>query len=98
MVGQHVVRVAAVHLGVGVHQRGGQPGERVQQVVLGADRDLVGLDGADAGVDDDLAFGAELVADPAQPDLADPQHPGGGAQGRSAWSTSAGSTASISRR
>ena len=57
-------------LRVGVYQRGGQARQRVQQVVLGADRDLVRGDGAGTGVDDDLAFGAQLVADPAEPDLA----------------------------
>lgn len=48
----------------------------MQQIVLSADRDLVGLHGGDARVHDDLAFGADLVTDPAQPDLPDIQHPG----------------------
>ena len=69
-----VVIIACLGLRVGVHQRGGQPWQRVQQAVLGLDRDLVCLDRAGTGVDDDLAFGAQLVPDPAQPDLAHAQH------------------------
>jgi hypothetical protein len=42
----------------------------VQQVVLGADRDLVSLDRAGTGVDDDFAFGAQMAPDPPQPDPA----------------------------
>jgi len=41
----------------------------VEQGVLCGDRGLVALDGGGGGVDDDLAFGAELVADPAEADL-----------------------------
>jgi hypothetical protein len=37
----------------------------VEQSVLCGDGGLVALDGGGAGVDDDLAFGPELVADPA---------------------------------
>ncbi len=40
-----VVR-ARLGLGIGVHQRGGQPGQGMQQIVLGADRDLMRLDRA----------------------------------------------------
>jgi hypothetical protein len=71
------LRGACLGLRVGVHQRGGQPWQRVQQVVLGADRDLVCLHRTGSGVDDDLAFG---VPDPAQPDLAHAQYPRRGAQ------------------
>jgi len=53
----------------------------MEQVVLGTDRDLVGPDRAGPGVDDDLAFGPQLVADPPQPDLPHVQHAGSGAQG-----------------
>src|SRR6185312_1234633 len=70
-----VVIIACLSLRVGVHQRGGQPRQRVQQVVLGADRDLVRLDRADTAIDDDLTFGAQVVPNPAQPDLANPEHP-----------------------
>ena len=48
-------------LRVGMHQRSGQARQRMQQVVLGIDRDLVSLDRAGTGIDDDLAFGAQLV-------------------------------------
>jgi DNA-binding beta-propeller fold protein YncE len=65
-------------LRVGVDERGRQPGQRVEQGVLGGDGDLVALDGGVGGVDDDLAFGPELVADPAQTDLPDAQHAGHG--------------------
>jgi len=34
----------------------------------------VGLNRAGTGIDDDFAFGPQLVADPPQPDLPDPQH------------------------
>jgi hypothetical protein len=47
VVGQDMVRVGALGLGVGVDQRGGQPGDRVQQGVLGADGYFVGLHGGD---------------------------------------------------
>jgi hypothetical protein len=39
-----VVIIACLGLRIGVHQRGGQPRQRKQQIVLGADRDLVRLD------------------------------------------------------
>jgi hypothetical protein len=47
----------------------------VQQIVLGVDRDLVGLNGTGTGIDDDLAFGPQMMPDPAQADLANTQHP-----------------------
>jgi hypothetical protein len=59
--------IACLGLRVGVHQRGRQPRRRVQQVVLGVDRDPVRLDRAGTGIDDDLAFSAQTVPDPAQP-------------------------------
>ena len=61
---------AAARLGVSMHQGGDQARHGVQKVVFGIDRDLVGLDGGGIGADDDLAFGAQLVAGPPQPDLA----------------------------
>jgi len=51
--------IACLGLRVGVHQRGGQPRQRVQQVVLGVDRDPVRLDRAGPGIDDHLAFSAQ---------------------------------------
>jgi hypothetical protein len=77
-----VVIIARPGLRVGVHQRGGQSWQRVQKVVLGADGDLVGLDRAGSGVDDDLAFGVQMVPDPAQPDLAGTHRRCGGAVDR----------------
>jgi hypothetical protein len=58
-------------LRVGVDEGGRQPGQRVEQGMLCGDGDLVALDGGGGGVDDDLAFGPELVADPAETDLPD---------------------------
>jgi len=72
-----MVSIARLGLRVGVHQRGGQPWQRVQQVVLGADRDLVSLHRTGAGVDDDLTFGAQMMPDPAQPDLTNTPVPPG---------------------
>src|SRR6266536_3127063 len=81
MGGEQVVVVGAVlGFGVGGNEGGGQPGDGVQEGVLCCDGDLVGLDGGDAGVDDDFAFGAELVADPPHPDLPGIQHPRGNSQ------------------
>ena len=68
--------IACLGLRVGVHQRGGQPRQRMKQVVLGVDRDPVRLDRAGTGIDDNLAFSAQMVPDPAQPDLAGPSTPG----------------------
>jgi hypothetical protein len=59
-----VVRARA-GLRIGVHQRGGQPGQRVGQVV--GDRDLMRLDGTSPGVD--FAFGPQLMPGPPQADL-----------------------------
>jgi len=65
---------AVLGLRIGVHQRRGQPRQRVQQAVLGIDCDLVSLDRADSGIDDHFTFGAQLVPDPPQPDT--PSTPG----------------------
>src|SRR5215831_2863229 len=58
---RRVMISALLGLWVGVHQRSGQARQRVQQVVLSADRDLVGLDRAGTGIDDHLTFGAQMV-------------------------------------
>jgi hypothetical protein len=63
---------------VGVDEGSGQPRDGMQQIVLGADGDLVRLPGSDVRADDHLAFGADLVADPAEAYLADIQHAAGG--------------------
>jgi hypothetical protein len=80
VIGQDMVRVGAGDLGIGVDECARQPGDRVQQGMLGADGDLVGLRGGDVRGHDDLAFGPDLVADPAQPDLPHIQDAGGGPQ------------------
>lgn len=72
--------IAFPRLRVGVHQRGGQAGQCMQQTVLSVDRDLVGLDRARTAVHKDLAFSAQPMPDPPQPDLAHPQDPRGGGQ------------------
>lgn len=69
MVVQDVVRVAALDPGIGVDERAGQPGDRMQQGMLGRDGDLVGLHDADVRGDDDLALGPDLVPGPPQPNL-----------------------------
>ena len=76
-----VVIMAGLDLRVGVYQRRGQPWECMQQVVLGVDRDLVCPDRAGTGIDDDLAFGAQMVPDPAQPKVAHAHHSGCRPQG-----------------
>ena len=68
-------------VGVGVHERAGQPRDRVQEIVLGVDRDLMGRGGGEVGRDHDLALGPQLMADPAQPDLAGAEHAVGRPQG-----------------
>ncbi len=85
-------------LRVGVDEGGRQPGQRMEQGMLCRDGGLVTLDGGGAGVDNDLAFGAELVADPAQTDLPDVQHPGHGAQYLLGLVDQGRSTASMSLR
>src|SRR6202043_4137992 len=75
--GKDRVRVdARTCLRVGVHQGRGQAGQRVQEIVFGGAGDAVGLDGTDVTADGDLAFGPELVTDPAQPDGPDVEHAG----------------------
>jgi hypothetical protein len=81
VVGQWRVVIGVVQR-VGVHQRGREPGYRVDQRVFGLDRDVVGLDERAVRIDTDLALGPERVADPAQPHLADVKYAGSGAQDR----------------
>jgi hypothetical protein len=81
VVGQRRVMIGIVQR-VGVHQRGREPGHRVDQRMFGSDRDVVGLDDRAARIDTDLALGPEHAADPAQPHLPDVQHAGSGAQDR----------------
>jgi hypothetical protein len=68
--------------GIGVHRGRGEPGDGVHEPVLGADRDVVGLDDRAARVDRDLALGPQRAADPAQPYRPGVQYAGRGAQGR----------------
>jgi hypothetical protein len=85
-----VVIGALAGLGIGMYKRGGQPRQCVQQIVLGLDRDPVGLDRGGTGVDDDFAFGAQLVPVPPQPGLANIQRPGVARKVCSTRSTRAG--------
>src|SRR5215471_20488030 len=57
--------IACLGLRVGMHQRGSQPRQRMQQVVLCIDRDLVSLDRAGIDVDNDLTLGTQMMPDPA---------------------------------
>jgi hypothetical protein len=66
---------------VGVDERAGQPRDGVQEIMLGVHRDLVSRRGGESGRDHDLALGPQLMADPAQPDLAGAEHPVGRPQG-----------------
>src|ERR1700761_1449762 len=77
-----VVVGAVVGGGVGVDDRGGEAGDGVDETVLSLDSDGVGGDSCGAGVDEDVALGPELVADPAHADLAGAQYAGDGGQGR----------------
>jgi hypothetical protein len=77
-----VVIQAVVRLRVGVHQSRRQARDGVDQGVLGIDGDLVGGHRRGSPVHDDLAFRAQLVADPPHPHLPHIQHTLGGAQGR----------------
>src|ERR1017187_2656951 len=85
--------------GVGVHGRGREPRDRVDQSVFGADRDVMGLDDRAARVDRDLALGPERGGPPPPP-AAPPPHPArGGARGvASACPAGPGSPLPISRR
>ena len=60
--------------GVRVDQGGIEPRQCVEQLVLSLDRNGVGLNSGAIGRDHDLALGAQLVADPSQPDLADVEY------------------------
>ena len=84
-------------LRIGVDQRRGQARQRMQQAMLGVDRDLVRGDRAGIGINNDLAFSPQLMADPPQPDLAHAQHPRGGQQRLLHPIDQGRSTASISR-
>ena len=57
--------------GVRVDQGGIEPGQCVEQLVLSPNSNGVGLNSGAVGRDHDLALGAQLVADPSQPDLTD---------------------------
>jgi hypothetical protein len=81
VVGEQRVVVGVVQR-IGVDHGGGQVREGVDEPVLGADRDRVGLDHRAARVDQDRALGPEPATDPAQPDRPGAQHPGGRPQGR----------------
>jgi len=70
------MRVSTGDLRVSVDQRAGQARDGVQQAMLGADGELMGLHGTDAGRDNDLAPGPDLTADPAHPDLPTSRTPG----------------------
>jgi len=59
--GQGLVGVGAGDVRVGVHLGGGQPGDRVQQGVLGVHGDLVRLGGGDVRRHEDRALGAHQV-------------------------------------
>ena len=83
VVGEHEMRPEGLAglVGVGVDERAGQPRYGVQEIMLGVHRDLVSGGGGEAGRDHDLALGPQLMADPAQPDLAGAEHPVGRPQG-----------------
>jgi hypothetical protein len=68
-------------VGVGVHERGGQPRDRVQEIMLGGHRDLMRRRSGEIGCDHNLALGPQLMADPAQADLAGAEHAVGRPQG-----------------
>jgi hypothetical protein len=61
VVGEDVMGVRAVNVGVGVDERGGQTRDRMQEGVLGAHRDLMCLGGGDVCLNDNFAFGADLT-------------------------------------
>ena len=67
-------------LRVRVDERSRQPGDGVQEAVLGINRHLMRLDSAGICIDDDFALGPKLMTDPAQTHLANVQNPGGGSQ------------------
>ena len=61
-------------LGVGVDEGAAEARQRVQEAVLGVHGHLVGADEGAGGVHDDVAFGAQVVADPAEADVAHREH------------------------
>src|SRR5215212_10115294 len=65
----------------GVHDGGGESGDGVDEAVFGVVGDGVCLDDGGGVRHGDGAFGAELMADPAEPDIADTPHVGGVPQG-----------------
>ena len=67
MVGEQRVVVGVVQR-IGVDHGGGQVRDGVDEPVLGADRDRVGLDHRAVRIDQDRALGPEPAPDPAQPD------------------------------
>jgi hypothetical protein len=81
VVGEHEMRIGGGRVGVGVDERAGQPRDGVQEIMLGVHRDLVSRRGGEIGRDHDLALGPQLMADPAQPDLAGAEYPVGHPQG-----------------
>lgn len=60
---------------VGVHGRRRQPGDRVDQGVLGGHRELVGLYDGQVRADHDVGLGAQGVPDPPHAQLPEVQHP-----------------------
>jgi hypothetical protein len=81
MIKQSVWVVVVGGFRVGVHERGGQAGYGVDEAVFGVHGDSVAARDGQGGGDDDLALGAQPVADPAQPYGADVGDARGGPQG-----------------
>jgi hypothetical protein len=71
VVGEVRVRVV-VRSGVDGH--GAEPGNSVDEGVLGGDGQLVGLDNGQVGVDDHIGLRMQRVADPAHPHLPGASH------------------------
>ena len=67
-------------VGFRVHERRGEARDRVDEPVFGVVGDGMRDDDGSGVSDSDLAFGAQLVADPAEPDSTDAQHLRGGGQ------------------
>lgn len=51
-----------------------QPGHVVQEPMVGVVRDVVRLNDAQLGIDDDAGLGADAVTNPAQSQVIDAQH------------------------
>ncbi len=66
----------SARLRIGVHQGSDQAWHGVQKAVLRLDGRLMSLHGGPVGLHDDLALGAQLMAGPPQPDMADAEHAG----------------------